>query len=91
MDYFIKFFPSNSANIFGKPYASGYNDTILSRYYSPGAGAISYHTGRTFIATRDIDAGEELFLGRSPFIKYINTFYVLFYYLNSLYLITVPT
>ena len=68
MDYFIKLFFSNSANIFGKPYASGYNDTILSRYYSPGSGAISYHTGRTFMATRNIEAGEELFVGRSPFI-----------------------
>lgn len=48
-----------------KPYASEYDDTILQRD-DPGAGAISYHTGRHFFATRDIEAGEELFDGKSP-------------------------
>uniref|UniRef100_A0A7S3VA69 SET domain-containing protein n=1 Tax=Chaetoceros debilis TaxID=122233 RepID=A0A7S3VA69_9STRA len=38
-----------------------YDDTILDRYSDPGAGAISYHAGQVFGATRDIRAGEELF------------------------------
>lgn len=37
---------------------------MLDRNNSPGAGAISYH-GRQFETTRDIEAGEELFDGRS--------------------------
>lgn len=38
-----------------------YNDTILNRFTDPGAGAISYHTGRKWKAERDIAAGEEIF------------------------------
>ena len=44
-----------------KPLTSEYDDTILNRFKDPGAGAISYHNGRAFEATRDIEAGEELF------------------------------
>ncbi len=44
-----------------KPTPSEYDDTILNRFENPGAGAISYHMGRNFQATRDIQAGEELF------------------------------
>jgi hypothetical protein len=43
------------------PDASAYDDTILNRFKNPGAGAISYHVGRYFKASRDIEAGEELF------------------------------
>ena len=39
-----------------------YNDTLLDRFTSPGAGAISYAPGRDFFVDRDVVAGEELFL-----------------------------
>jgi hypothetical protein len=38
-----------------------YNDSMCLGNV-PGCGAYSYHTGRTFYAARDIEAGEELFL-----------------------------
>ena len=38
-----------------------YDDSILSRFNDPGAGAVSYHMGRRWHATRDIEAGEEFF------------------------------
>ena len=38
-----------------------YDDSILSRFNDPGAGAVSYHMGRPWYATRDIEAGEEFF------------------------------
>ncbi len=38
-----------------------YDDTILDRFKDPGAGAFSYHGGYTFEATRDIEAGQEIF------------------------------
>ena len=39
-----------------------YDDSILSRFNDPGAGAVSYHMGKDWFATRDIEAGEEFFL-----------------------------
>ena len=44
-----------------KPDDSEYDDTVLNRFKDPGAGAISYHNGNIFRATREISAGEELF------------------------------
>jgi len=40
-----------------------YDDSVLDRTTNPGAGASSLFLGRDAIAYRDIDAGEELFLG----------------------------
>lgn len=40
-----------------------YDDTILNRYKDPAAGAVTYHGGHSFQATRNIMAGEELFAG----------------------------
>ena len=42
-----------------KPEPSDYDDTIVNRFKDPGAGAFSYHNGRKFKASRDIQAGEE--------------------------------
>lgn len=39
-----------------------YNDALLNRFTDPGAGAISYATGREFFVSRPVQAGEELFL-----------------------------
>jgi len=40
-----------------------YDDSMADRYSHPGAGAFSYHMGRqTMAETRDMEAGEELFL-----------------------------
>ena len=39
----------------------GYDDSILNRFRDPGAGAFSYYEGQTFLATRGIRAGEEIF------------------------------
>jgi hypothetical protein len=39
-----------------------YNDALLSRFTDPGAGAISYGSGRDFFTNRDLAAGEEIFL-----------------------------
>ena len=33
---------------------SPYDDSLLNRYKDPGAGAITYHRGRVFRATRDV-------------------------------------
>jgi hypothetical protein len=38
-----------------------YQDDILNRYKDPGAGAFSYHFGKKWYTTRDVQAGEELF------------------------------
>jgi hypothetical protein len=54
--------------MFIQPDASAYDDTILNRFKNPGAGAISYHVGRYFKASRDIEAGEELFDGKFVYI-----------------------
>jgi hypothetical protein len=46
-----------------QPYANGYDDTITPRASgSPGIGAYSYYSGYVFKATRDIEAGEEIFV-----------------------------
>jgi hypothetical protein len=39
-----------------------YDDTLVNRFKDPGAGAFSYNMGREFIVTRDVVAGDELFL-----------------------------
>lgn len=39
-----------------------YNDSLLDRFKDPGAGAISYHTGRFFTTIRDVAPGEEIFM-----------------------------
>ena len=39
-----------------------YDDTFVETTTNPGAGAFSYHGGRTIVADVDIEAGEELFL-----------------------------
>jgi len=39
-----------------------YDDSLLNRYTDPGAGAFSYDKGRGNIVTRNVQAGEELFL-----------------------------
>ena len=39
-----------------------YDDSLAKRYESPGAGAFSYSMGREFYVTRDVRAGDELFL-----------------------------
>ena len=54
-----------SPNLQIQPGISEYDDTILNRFKDPGSGAISYHSGRNFEASRDIEAGEELFDGKS--------------------------
>lgn len=42
--------------------SSPYDDEGHDTSKHPGSGAFSYHKGRTFTASRDINAGEELFL-----------------------------
>jgi hypothetical protein len=50
-----------------QPYANGYDDSITPRASgSPGIGAYSYHSGYRFRATRDIEAGEEIFAYYGP-------------------------
>jgi hypothetical protein len=50
-----------------QPYANGYDDSITPRASSsPGIGAYSYHSGYLFRATRDIEAGEEIFANYGP-------------------------
>ena len=44
------------------PLAALYQDNLLDRYTSPGAGAVSYAAGRDFFVSRAVQAGEELFL-----------------------------
>ena len=39
-----------------------YDDSLANRFDSPGAGAFSYNVGREFTSTRDVKAGEELFM-----------------------------
>jgi hypothetical protein len=39
-----------------------YDDSLASRFKDPGAGAFSYNRGREFVVTRDVEAGEEIFL-----------------------------
>lgn len=39
-----------------------YDDSLIGTTSNPGAGAFSYHGGRTIVAGTDIEAGEELFL-----------------------------
>lgn len=39
-----------------------YDDTMASRFTDPGAGAFSYHRTNPFVAQRDIEMGEELFI-----------------------------
>uniref|UniRef100_A0A7S4S8D5 SET domain-containing protein n=1 Tax=Ditylum brightwellii TaxID=49249 RepID=A0A7S4S8D5_9STRA len=41
-----------------------YDDSMLHRSIDPGAGAFSYHA-RTWVASMDIDAGEEIFIDYS--------------------------
>ncbi len=61
------------------PAEVNYDDTITPRNQgSPGIGAYSYHGGVKFIATRDIEAGEEIFadygeewLEERPYLKSI--------------------
>ena len=45
-----------------KKIPSGYNDTQVGRL-SPSAGSFSYSKGHKFVASRDVAAGEVLFLG----------------------------
>ena len=42
-------------------WADEYDDSLLSRFEDPGAGAFSYYKGHTLVATRGIEAGEEIF------------------------------
>lgn len=44
------------------PEHAPYDDSLASRFESPGAGAFSYNIGREFSSTRDVQAGEELFM-----------------------------
>lgn len=46
----------------GFPQVVPLDDSILDRAVNPGAGASSYNLGRHAIASRDIEAGEEIFL-----------------------------
>ena len=51
----------------GHPSVIPYDDSLVpkdhhGRVVDPGAGAFSYYMGRNSIATRDIEAGEEIFL-----------------------------
>jgi len=39
-----------------------YDDTLVESTANPGAGAFSYHGGRTIVSSTDIEAGDELFL-----------------------------
>lgn len=39
-----------------------YDDSMVNRFSSPGAGAFSYSTGRDFFVTKDLKAGDEFFL-----------------------------
>ena len=39
-----------------------YQDQLVDRFRDPGAGAFSYSMGREFIVTKDVTAGQELFL-----------------------------
>jgi hypothetical protein len=39
-----------------------YDDTFIETTGNPGAGAFSYHEGRSGVATKDIGAGDEIFL-----------------------------
>lgn len=39
-----------------------YDDSMIETTANPGAGAFSYHGGRTIVASKNIEAGEELFL-----------------------------
>ena len=48
-----------------------YDDSLLGGKRDPGAGAFSYHRSRLMQASRDIEAGEELFL-RYPSAYYNN-------------------
>ena len=42
-----------------------YDDTIVDRYSDPTTGAISYHGGYRFQATKHIAAGDEIFEGEN--------------------------
>ncbi len=42
-------------------WADGYDDSMFDRFKDMGAGAVSYYRGHQFYATRNIEAGEELF------------------------------
>jgi len=44
-----------------KGYVEPYDDTASNRFSNPGAGAFSYYGGHHFKASRNIDAGEEIF------------------------------
>ncbi|KAL7564582.1 hypothetical protein ACA910_017928 [Epithemia clementina (nom. ined.)] len=46
----------------GYPQDTPYEDSLANRFESPGAGAFSYNIGREFSSTRDVKAGEELFM-----------------------------
>jgi len=47
------------------PLVEPYDDTAVDRFSNPNAGAVSYHQGHKFSASRDIDAGEEVFAGKT--------------------------
>lgn len=44
------------------PLSDPYEDSLATRFESPGSGAFSYSKGRAFTSTRDVEAGEELFM-----------------------------
>ena len=57
----------------GYPSFVPYNDSLMDRSVDPGAGAFSYHMGRSTIAMRDMEAGEEIFLDYpEEYIKTLN-------------------
>ena len=70
-----------------KKIPSGYNDTQVGRL-SPSAGSFSYSKGHKFVASRDVAAGEELFLGMME-KDYITLYYAYKSFLTFNYTYTV--
>jgi hypothetical protein len=49
-------------NFVAHPDDPPYDDTFVTTTGNPGRGAFSYHNGRSGVATKNIDAGDEIFL-----------------------------
>jgi hypothetical protein len=46
-----------------------YDDSLVQRPSDPGTGAFSYSMGRQFVAVRDLQAGEELFINYGAILQ----------------------
>ena len=63
-------------NFHAQPDDPPYDDTFITTTGNPGAGAFSYHNGRSGVAMKDIEAGDEIFLdyGLDPDSDYYEWF-----------------